>query len=281
MPLTPAGSQIDNSGGAGGGGGSTPDQIENNSSVITTPFTLNTLINGISPNGVVKVNSTTVDTLATIPRRQTLVVAGGTSSFQTLGEGSPGSAGSPNAETGAWSTSNGIYGASIYMTTGSGSATIGWDGSNAFYFVGRNIAFNIIAYLNGLLTSRYWFALTNQTLATMGASDNPAGIYAGFRFSPSTAGDVYWQCITKDNVTQNIISSGIVPNGPFITHSYSIVFNDGVPNVQFYIDKELVATSVSHLPVVRTPLQWVASTFAVSDASNGLGVGQVSIQSDF
>ena len=207
--------------------------------------------------------------------RQTIITASGTSAtFQIIGDvatvtGST-TFGTPTATFGP---AVGLFSAG----TGTVSGVIG----NVNYRVGRNIRATIFAGPAGKITDeRWWWGFTNQSLATQGGSDNPAGNYAAFRFS-TNAGDTAWQAITKDGTTQNVLPTGIVPviNQ---TQIFTIVFNDSVPNVQFFINGVLVATSSAHLPTSGTNLAYVLTNNCfVSTTSNGELVEQVYVTQDY
>lgn len=57
---------------------------------------------------------------------------------------------------------------------------------------------------------RAFVGFTDQTLATMNGSDNPAGNYVGMQFS-SARGDTNWQFVYKDGTTQTVVDSGTPP----------------------------------------------------------------------
>jgi Collagen triple helix repeat (20 copies) len=147
------------------------------------------------------------------------------------------------------------------------------------YWVGKNIFAMFLIDLVRLTDQRFWIAMNDQSGITVGASDNPAGNYAAFRFS-TIAGDVHWQCITKDNVTQTVVDSGITP---VVTKStrLAILFNDTIPNVSFYIDGTLVATITTHLPTSGTALRWsVTEETAVSNAGAGIEFSEAYLEQD-
>lgn len=116
-----------------------------------------------------------------------------------------------------------------------------------------------------------WLGFTDQTAATMAAGANPAGNYAAFRFVNGT--DTHFQCVTKDGTTQTVTDSGVAPSAGFWASTSSNVFqiisNDGVPNVQFYINGTLVATNTTHLPTSGTATAWMN----VSKSASAIGVG--------
>jgi hypothetical protein len=170
--------------------------------------------------------------------------------------------------------------ASLAIFSGTTTTVSGIAGS-LIYRTGRNIHLVMLAAAAGKITDeRYWFGLTDQTLATQGGSDNPAGNYAAFRFS-TNASDTVWQAITKDGTTQNVQSTAVAPVIN-TTQAFAIVFDDTNNNVKFYINGTLVATSSSNLPSAGTNLRYVATNncFA-STTNNGFYFAQTQISSDF
>jgi len=151
------------------------------------------------------------------------------------------------------------------------------------YRTGRNIALHSQAGPARIVNARYWFGLTDQTLATMSASDNPAGNYAAFRFS-TVAGDTHYQAITKDGTTQTIVDTGVTPiaiSAPGNIAVFDIIFNDGTPNVLFYINGTLVATITTHLPSASTNLRFLVSQTPNTNTTNmGIYLASAYIASD-
>lgn len=141
---------------------------------------------------------------------------------------------------------------------------------NLNYRVGKNIRL----YMDGgparTNNERVWWGLTDQTAATMSASDNPAGNYAAFRYS-TVAGDTHYQCITKDGSTQTVVDSGVTPLGinvPANSEQFAIIFQDGTPNVLFYIHGNLVATIATHLPTSGTNTRFFATQLIDTNTTN-------------
>ncbi len=214
-------------------------------------------------------------------RRQTIITAdGSTTIFQTIGEPTVSvtlGGGTTVVKTPSVSPK---FGPSVFNSTNSSSVSLGWSGAVNNYVVGRNIAYSFIGYINNITNERAWHGISDQTLATMSASDNPAGNYAAFRFS-TAAGDTSWQCITKDGTTQTIVSSGVAPVND-VAQRFAIVFQDSVPNILFYINSSLVATTSTHLPTANTIVMWFASSFNTAGSfANGLGIEQIQIFEDF
>lgn len=129
-----------------------------------------------------------------------------------------------------------------------------------------------------IVSQRTWAGLTDQTLATMLGSANPAGNYAAFRFDTG-ASDTVYQCITKDGTTQTITSSGVTPvSGPALR--FAIVYDNANSKVRFYINSVLVATNSTHLPTNTANMSFVFCGLA-SAGTGSLTLEKVSVQQDF
>jgi hypothetical protein len=236
------------SGGGGGGGNAT--QIQSVNVAATAPLDRQQLT-------YVAANSDWEPAfdLQVMRRRASIVADGSTSTLITFGDIATTSFGVGGSGP---STGNTIQGPQIGAGGWSSGTAGGWNG-NLNYMNGKNIHFSFMGNLNSKLNTRVWFGLTDQTLATQGGSDNPAGNYAAFRYS-TIAGDTHYQCITKDGTTQTIVDSGITPLENTAA-TFGVLFNDSVPNVKFYINRVLVGTSTTHLPTLTFPLtQAVANT---------------------
>jgi hypothetical protein len=211
-----------------------------------------------------------------VRRRQTLVTADGASNtLFVLGDTFTIPGGAANSSVVVTTSTNGPC-LGIFNSTN----TVAGASGTLNYRTGRNISVLIIAGAAGKITDeRWWFGVTDQAIATAGGSDNPAGNYAAFRFS-TPASDTVWQAITKDGTTQNVQSTGVAPivNTP---QTFGIIFNDSTPNVQFYINGSLVATSTTHLPSASTNLRYVVTSECfVSTTNNGVLFEQLFIASD-
>jgi hypothetical protein len=244
MPLTPSGSVLDNSGGSSSG-------------AVSSVFTRTGAV-------VAQANDYFL-----VQGRQTQILADGTTTtFNVRGDvitlnGAQGG-GSPLA---AAASAN--LGPSIAtFSSGVGVAT-GWSG-NLNYRTGKNIRMYFDGGPARTNNERVWWAMTDQTMATMSASDNPAGNYAGFRYS-TVAGDTHYQCITKDGTTQTITDSGVTPlgiNAPANGAQFAIIFQDSTPNVLFYINGALVATHTTHLPTTGTNLRFIVTQLIDTTSTN-------------
>jgi hypothetical protein len=147
--------------------------------------------------------------------------------------------------------------ASKYGSASTASAA-GIHGHNNIWRTGKNIAGRCICYLTRITDIRFWYGFTDQSLVTQTGSDNPAGNYAAFRFS-ATGGDTNIQCITKDNVTQTVVDSGVPPVAG-TSLNLAIVADDTNGNYKFYINGVLKATIATHLPTSGTNLAVICSS---------------------
>jgi hypothetical protein len=159
--------------------------------------------------------------------------------------------------------------------TGAAANTISGFLTPLQFYVGNSLSmtsFQSWFNANTADAGNFWTGFTDRTLAVQVASANPAGNYAAFRYVEGT--DTVFQCVTKDGTTQTVTSSGITPSAGFWAltagHVFQIVSNDGVPNVQFYIDGALVATNTSHLPTAGTATSWICGQTTLASAQ---GVG--------
>ncbi len=88
-----------------------------------------------------------------------------------------------------------------------GSVTNGADGF--FYFARINLSDATLAnYTSTTTGTRMFFGLTDQTMATMGASNAPTGNYVGFQFAPSRDAGVM-QLTSRDGTTQTQSTTGV------------------------------------------------------------------------
>lgn len=138
-------------------------------------------------------------------------------------------------------------------TTANGNAS-GLSG-NTIYRRDRNIKFQAYVQPNATTNVRMWVGLTNQTIATMGASANPAGHYAAFRYDTSVAGETTWKCITKDGTTQNIQNSAVTVT----TSGFKLEIIESASNFTFYINGTLACTNSTNLPAAGTNMRYVMS----------------------
>ena len=169
------------------------------------------------------------------------------------------------------------FGSYFGAYTGTQANTTAGFLSPAQYYVGHSLSmtsFQTWYNANTADAGNFWTGFTDRTLAVQVASANPAGNYACFRFIEGT--DTTIKCVTKDGTTQTVTDSGVTPAAGFWNltagHLFQIVSNDGVPNVQFYIDGALVATNTSHLPTSGTATSWICGQTTLASAQ-GVGCG--------
>lgn len=163
-----------------------------------------------------------------------------------------------------------------YSSTFGASSAFAVGGHKVFR-VGQNANLLAFVYFTAVADLIGYIYLTTNS-ANNGAShaSDPAGngdSVAGFLFRNLNGGgpDTKWQAITSDGVTNNIQSTGITPNTS--EHTFAIVMNDGTPNVTFYIDGTLVATSTTNLPASGTNLAvMIGSEYQTT--SNRFGVSE-------
>jgi len=121
----------------------------------------------------------------------------------------------------------------------------------------RNVYFKAVGTTQESASIRHWWGLTDQTLATMAGSDNPAGNHAALRFS--SAAGANWSCVTKNGSTQNVVDSGTAFAGGTY-YALEVIFDDSAPSVTFKINGASVCGSpvTASLPADGTNLRWCA-----------------------
>ncbi|MGA8151751.1 MAG: hypothetical protein WB952_12435 [Terriglobales bacterium] len=130
------------------------------------------------------------------------------------------------------------------LETGVGRAWIGVADAN---FVGLGIS---------LAPS----ADTNNALAL----DSPSYSFIGFRYSPVSASDTNWQCVSNNNGTQTIVDSGVAADTAF--HKFTVSYSVGT--LTFSLDGNTVATITTNLPdtsQIFGPIVWADN---VADAAD-------------
>jgi len=124
-------------------------------------------------------------------------------------------------------------------------------------------------------TMRVWAGLTNQTRATMGASNNPAGDFAAFRYDTATDGTT-WRCVTKDNGTINAQNSGVTVTTAGV--DMEIIISSG--NVAFKINGVEVCNNVANLPRANQMMRYSVSMTNLVGSSHNFRIGWVYVDSD-
>jgi len=96
------------------------------------------------------------------------------------------------------------------------------NGANGFfYFMRINLSDTLTNYTSATTGTRLFFGLTDQTAATMGASNTPLGNFVGFRFAPSADAGVM-QFTSRDGTTQtqNTTSTTLAQNKTYDLYVY-------------------------------------------------------------
>jgi hypothetical protein len=126
---------------------------------------------------------------------------------------------------------------------------------NLNYRTGKYLYFKSAVKQDVIITKRFFYGLTDQTITTMGGADNAAGNYAGFLLTTNISGNKILT-VTKDNVTQTSTTTAVAQDTA-TTHIYEIIFDDAYPRVIFKMDGQVVATHTTHLPAASTNLRYV------------------------
>lgn len=153
--------------------------------------------------------------------------------------------------------------------------TVNHVSGNTNYNTSNNIVYQSYVAIPVNTVVRVWVGTSNQTAATMSASANPAGYYAAFRYD-TVAGDVNYQCITKNNVAQNIIDSGIAPGT--VGHKLEII--ESLTEVVFRIDGVRVCRSTTNLPAANTMMRYTNTVTTLEAIIKNLRVGWIYIESN-
>ena len=152
-------------------------------------------------------------------------------------------------------------------TTAVSGNQAGYTG-NANYGPTKQPLFQSYASTSTTSSVRYWVGLTANTFAAQGASADPGGDYAIFRYDTS-AGDANWKCITSDNGTETVNDSGVAASASFVGNKYEIVIASGVAT--FRINGTEVCSNGSNVPTdmlryVHSVTTLTASTAAIRTA---------------
>jgi hypothetical protein len=162
-----------------------------------------------------------------------------------------------------------------YGTAASTNSASSIEG-NLNYNTSSNPTYQTYMALTNTANARVWAGLTNQTAATMAASDNPAGNYAAFRYS-TAAGDTTYKCITKDGTTQTIADSGVAPGTG--GHKFEIL-HLASGQTTFKIDGGWACANTTHLPASSTMTRYVNTITTLTNAVRSIRVGWVYVESD-
>ncbi|MFZ1257995.1 MAG: right-handed parallel beta-helix repeat-containing protein, partial [Candidatus Saccharimonas sp.] len=161
-----------------------------------------------------------------------------------------------------------------FPTTATLNSAAGNSG-NINYDTDNNITYQTYAAIPATTLTRVWLGVTNQILAIMGASANPAGNYAAFRYDTSV-GDTNFMCVTKNVTTINAVSSGV----PIDTAGHEFEIRQSPTEVTFYIDGVRRCTNTTSLPIANTLLRYVNSVTTLEAVIKSLRVSFVYIESN-
>jgi hypothetical protein len=130
--------------------------------------------------------------------------------------------------------------------------------------------------LDSIITRRDWFGgFTDQTAATMGVSDNPAGNYASFWYCNDGVGagcqkggvdydaTNFW-CATKDGTTQTLTNSGVAAD---TNRHKTEIYESSSGTYKFYIDGSLVCSNSTHAPTAGTVVRYAQTVTCMGCAS--------------
>jgi hypothetical protein len=165
----------------------------------------------------------------------------------------------------------------FWRTGTTANSTTGLEG-RLNWRTGRNLYYSVTTLARQTTNERIFFGYTDQTLATMLASDDPAGNYAVFRYS-TVASDVAWQAITKDGATQNVVSTGIAVQTATAS-LFTIQFDDTAGNVKFSISGTVVATLSTNLPSTSTNMRFIWGIINPTGANQRLDYGVIYMEGD-
>ncbi|HEU5187390.1 MAG TPA: hypothetical protein VFT87_02700, partial [Candidatus Saccharimonadales bacterium] len=160
---------------------------------------------------------------------------------------------------------------SVYNDTASSIGSVAGVSGNDIH-TGSRVIYQ--SHLDSSETSvRTWIGLTNQTIATMGASATPAGAYAAFRYDTG-AGDATWQCVTRNGASSTVTNSSIAINND---QKFEIVLDAGARAV-FKINGQVVCNVTATVPdaVYRV----VNSVTALDASLKTIYVGWIYVQGD-
>lgn len=155
-------------------------------------------------------------------------------------------------------------------------------GANGFFVVTR-AGFPDANYGAGATGARFWTGLTNQTAVNATSGDNPAGHYAGFMYSTNRP-DTNFQFMTEDNVTQNIINTGMAFTVGKVYDFYIYTPPTGT-TVYWRIDNLTDGTSqegstTNNLPGTTTSMRSVTSIRTLTTTARNIRVAKTYTEAD-
>jgi hypothetical protein len=128
-------------------------------------------------------------------------------------------------------------------------------------------------------TMRTWIGLTNQTRATMSASNNPAGDFAMFRYDTATDGTT-WRCVVKDGTTitpSPLNDTGFAAN---TTTGLDMEIILSATNAAFKINGNEVCNLTVNLPRANNMMRYSMSITNLSGAIHNIRVAWIYVDSD-
>jgi hypothetical protein len=215
-------------------------------------------------------------------RRSSAWMAGGSSTSCFIDLGDQSTAAGTNSQVSAADTVTAACNSASGATSGNDN---GWSGNTVWRWDNdsgqrRNNYFYAQFALQEVTLVRFFAGLTNQTLTTMAGADNPAGNYVGLQFS-TPRGDSTFQCVTKDNTTQNVVNSGVTATaGQY--YKLEIIVDNSVPNVRFYIDGTAVCSSpiTANLPTNNTNMRMVVGGETATAGARNLRAALIYLEED-
>lgn len=163
--------------------------------------------------------------------------------------------------------------ASLNFATGAVAGNVNHHSGNTNYSTTSDISYQTYISLPATTTVRVWAGVTNQTAATMSGSANPAGRYAAFRYDTG-AGDANWKCVTKDNVTQNVVDSGIA----IATTGFRLEVILTTASATFKINGVEVCTTANNLPGAGVLFRYTNSVTTLAAVARNIRVSWVNIE---
>lgn len=124
---------------------------------------------------------------------------------------------------------------------------------------------------------RMFCGFTDQTLAVMVGSDDPAGNYAGLQYS-TPRGDTNFQWATKDNVTQNLTNSGVAAttNAQLIT----IYLDEIIDQVVFQYNDNVQVVTGTNIPSTSTSMRLACGIETEEAVTKNIRIGIIEFISD-
>ncbi|MEK7603225.1 MAG: hypothetical protein AAB459_03210, partial [Patescibacteria group bacterium] len=164
--------------------------------------------------------------------------------------------------------------AKLNYATGATSGNVNHHSGNPNYSTTSAISYQSYISLPATTTVRHWAGITNQTAATMAGSANPAGRYAAFRYDTG-AGDANWKCVTKDNVTQNVVDSGIA----IATTGFRLEIILTTAIATFKINGVEVCNTAANLPGAGVLFRYTNTVTTLAAVARNMRVAWVNIES--